>query len=375
MEENSGVAIKQGAEPFAVKLGSVGFAVATFIVIVAVSWFVWILFVDPKIGLSSFYPQPFGAYLFWGILVVVFLGFNLGMFGFSKMKQPLCGIVTTIVGVIISFAITLLLVFWWGGMDPAFKAPAGYGAAGLLVLIGFYGWGMPATGMGGWPWENVEQPLAGVAQLCLGFSLTIIGYIIVIYPALASWTSPARVIFSLPTAIGWFYCAIVAWLATFLLFDNWPFSAFGSKAATALGALFLNIVLGTILYFIFLAVLKGVLIPTAALAKIGGGINLWPAQLGVWIVFWMLFWPNLAGNAPTGLGKAGNFIIRFIITWGLGVICFLIDMHWFEMKVLHLAPIVPGFGGDPLTWVDILNYILLVYVVYWACWPFAKKEA
>jgi AAT family amino acid transporter len=48
-------------------------------------------------------------------------------------------------------------------------------------------------------------------------------------------------------------------------------------------------------------------------------------------------------------------------------------MRWFAMDVLHEAAIVPGFGGDPLTWVDLLNLILLIFVVYFGSYGIRKK--
>lgn len=84
---NIGTAVS--AKPFGLQLGSLGFSIACFIVIHGISLGVWRLFADPKVGIWNYYPQPFGAYLFWAILVVVFIGFNLGMHGFSKLSQPM----------------------------------------------------------------------------------------------------------------------------------------------------------------------------------------------------------------------------------------------------------------------------------------------
>ncbi len=366
------------SKPFGLQLGAVGFAIASFIVIQGVSFGVWRLFVDPQVGVWKFYPQPFGVYLFWAILVIVFIGFNLGMHGFSKMSQPMGGIVTTAVTLALGFAIPMLLIFGYGQLDPAFSAKnfAGHGAAGLIVLIGFYGFGVVANSMDGWPWTDagMKQPMVGFAQIFVGFFLTFVGYITLIYPCLASWTAPDRVVMALPTAIGWFYSVITVWLTTVLVLDLWPYSMFKTRAGRAMAAFFGNFILGTILYFILLALLKNVLIPADALEKIGPAINLWPAQLGVWIVFVLLFWALCCGNAPTSLSPAMNRIARFIITYALGIGAFVVYMKWFAVEVLHEAAIVPGFGGDPLTWVDLLNLILLIFVCYFGFFGITKKE-
>jgi amino acid transporter, AAT family len=367
----------ESAKPFGLQLGAVGFAIANFIIIQAISYGVWVLFVDPKIGVWKFYPQPFGAYLFWAILVVVFIGFNLGMHGFCKIRQPMGGVVATLVTVALGFVIPMLLIFGWGKLDPAFSSTnfAGHGAAGLIVLIGFYGFGFVANSTDGWPWTDagMKQPMVGWAQILTGFFLTTIGYLAFVYPSLASWTAPDRVLMSLPTAIGWFYSVILVWLTTVLILDLWPYSMFKTRAGRALAAFFGNFIIGTVFYYGLLALLKNVLIPADALEKIGGAINLWPAQLGVWIVHVLLLWALCCGNAPTSLSPAMNRILRFIITYALGIGAFVVYMKWFAMGALNEAAIVPGFGGDPLTWVDLLNLILLFYVCYFGCYGLAKK--
>lgn len=376
-EESRNNATKS-SKAFGLQLGAIGFSVASFIIIQAISYVVWILFVDPELGVWKFYPQPFGVYLFWSILVLVFVGFNFGMHGFSELNQPKCGIYSTIFTLALAFAIPMLLIFGYGRLDPAFSPTnfAGHGATGLIVLIGFYGFGSVANSMDGWPWTDagLKQPMVGFAQILTGFFLTFIGYLILIYPSMASWTGPDKVIMSLPTAIGWFYSIIIVWLTTALIFDLWPYSSIKSRPKAALGAFFGNIILGTLLYFILLAFLKNILIPAEALEKIGGAINLWPAQLGVWIVFWLLFWALCCGNPPTSLGPAMNRLARFVITWGLGILTFVIYMKWFATDILHEAEIVPGFGGDPLTWVDLLNLVLLIYVVYFGSYGLNKKQ-
>ena len=65
------------AKPFGLQLNAVGFAIASFIVIHGIGFIAWKLFADPQAGIWKLYPPPFGAYLFWAILVVVFIGFNL----------------------------------------------------------------------------------------------------------------------------------------------------------------------------------------------------------------------------------------------------------------------------------------------------------
>ncbi len=371
--------IVEPKEPFGIQLSPTAFSVMNFFAIQIISYIIWLLFVDPLHGVWKFYPQPFGAYLFWGIMVLVFLGFNLGMFGFDKLKQPTRGILATAITLAFAFIITWAFIFGYGTLDPAFAATenAGYGATGLIVLIGFYGFGVLPTNMGGWPWTDagLKQPMAGIAQLFVGFFLTVIGYVLLVYPSIASWTSPENVLMPLPTAMGWFYSVIVSWLTTTQILDHWPWSSFGSRSKTALGAFIGNFLIGTVLYYLFLALLQNVLMPAEAVEKIGSAITLWPAQLGVWIAFWMIFWPLAVGNVPTSFSPGVNRCFRFLITWGLGILSFVVYMRWFAMHVLNEAPIVPGFGGDPLTWVDLLNFVMLVYILYFGNYGLVRKQA
>ncbi len=364
-------------KPFGLALGPVAFSLVNLLIIWAGTYLVWFLFGDPVNSPLKMWPQPFNAYMFWAILVLVFIGFNLGMSGFCKIAQPLSGILATAVTIALAMIIPALLIHGYGALDPAFSAQNyhGHGAAAMVVLIGFYGFGIIPTGMGGWPWsDKLEQPLAGFSQIFLGAVLTFVMYLVLIYPSFASWTGPDQVFMALPTVVGWFYSVIVCWLTTFLVLDNWPWSGFGSKTKVALAAFFGNFVGGTIIYFVFLAFLKGILIPAEAVEAIGGAINLWPAQLGVWIVTWLIFWANIAGNTPTHFGPGANRAIRFVITWTLGILSFVFYMKWFAVGVLNEPEIIAGFGGDPLTWVDILNLVMLIWVCYFGFYGIRKKE-
>ncbi|WP_250522940.1 MULTISPECIES: hypothetical protein [unclassified Caballeronia] len=355
------------------------FSIAVFLVVHAISLGIWRLFVDAKVAVWKYSPQPFGMYLFWGILVLVFIGFNFGMAGFSTLKQPVRGCIATVVTVGLAFLLPGVLVYGYGTLDPAFSSVGGvgYGAAGLIVLIGFYGFGILPTGMSGWPWSDsgLKPVVDSVAQLASGCCLTGLGYFLLIYPNLTTASGPHAPLLALPVAIGWFYSVIVAWLTTFLIFDNWPWSMLKRKSHAALAALVGNFVLGTALYAGHLALLRWVLIPSSAVEKLGITLPIWPAQLGVWIAFWLIFWANVTGNWSNRFGNSTNRVIRASICWGLGLISFEIYTRWFAVSVLHEAEIIPGFGGDPLTWVDLLNYVMLIYVVYFEFYGLSKRKS
>lgn len=354
------------------------FSLAVFFIVHVISLGVWYLFVDTRLAIWNYAPQPFGMYLFWGILVLVFIGFNFGMAGFSTLRQPVRGGVATVLTLVLGFLLSAMLVYGYGALDPAFSAAggAGYGAVGLIVLIGFYGFGILATGMAGWPWSDggLSPVRSGVAQLLGGCCLTGLGYFLLIYPSISVASKPHTILLPLPVVIGWFYSVIVAWLATFLIFDNWPWSMLKRKSHMALAALIGNFLLGTVLYHLHLVLLRWILIPSEAIEKMGAMFPSWPAQLGVWIAFWLIFWANVAGNWPNRFSTGTNRVVRAASCWSLGVISFVIYTRWFSAAVLHEAEIVPGFGGDPLTWVDLLNFVMLIYVVYFEFYGLPKKR-
>ncbi|MBR8394953.1 hypothetical protein KDX11_37240 [Burkholderia cenocepacia] len=299
------------------------------------------------------------------------------MTGFAGVRQPARGGLATALTVILSFVIPALLVYGYGKLDPAFSDVngAGFGAAGLVVLIGFYGFGIVATGMEGWPWSDSGlSPLAiGFAQIFSGACITGVGYALLIYPNVSTNASSHSILVTLPVAVGWFYSVIVAWLTTFLILDNWPWNVFTQRKYRALAALAGNVALGTVIYIGHLQLLGWGLIPANAISKLGVALPSWTAQLGVWIAFWLIFWANVAGNWPNQLSAAKNRLIRCAICWTLGALSFFVYTRWFSQMVLHEKEVVPGFGGDPLTWVDLLNYVMLIYAVYFEFFGFSKR--
>ena len=211
--------------------------------------------------------------------------------------------------------------------------------------------------MDGWPWTDagMKQPMVGYAQIFIGFFLTVVGYLVLIYPSLASWTAPGKVVMSLPTAIGWFYSVIIVWLTTVLLTDLWPYSYFQNPSRKGP-----------------CRILRQLRAGHRSLLHSAGSAEECPDTGGC-------TGENRSGNqplacparcldcssgAPLGIvlrqcaylpepGNEPDCKSRYCL--GLGIGAFVVYMRWFAMDVLHEAAIVPGFGGDPLTWVDLLN--------------------
>jgi len=362
-------------KPFGLSVSPITFAMAHLAIIMVVSLIVWNLFADPKQGLWKLYPQPFGAIMFWFILEVVFLAFNGDLWLVHRLKQPLSGLVAFVVGSVLALLTVGILVYGIGSFEPAFNpSGAGWTATGMIVLMGFYFFGILATSMGHWPWVDLglKQPWVGIIEFFEGFFLSCIGFFVLIYPNVASWSQNGHVVLPLVTAVGWFYSVIVSWLTIANGLDNWPWSGLGSRAKTAMGSFFGNFIIGTGIYFLFLALLKNFLIPLEAQKSLGVAITMWPAQLGICILFWVLTW-NIVFDTRA-LNTLSKKVVRIVITYGLGIVTFLVYTRWFAVSVLHEAEISHGFGGDPLTWVDLMMLIMLIYAVYFGSYGFIKKN-
>lgn len=384
----SGVNLKDSSSAFEVKTNSKGlvlnpwaFGAANLMITLCISFLLWYLLIDPKVSLTKLYPQPFGLFLFWSILAAVFLAFCWEMWPLNKLTQPLKGIVSLLVGSAIALIAILLIGFGYGSMDTAFtlrggiSAP-GYTASGMIVLIGFYMWGMLGGNWGHWPWSDLklEQPVVGLAEFMFGLSLTLIAYLVLIYPNVAVWATQDNVVLPLTIVVGWYYSVIVSCFMTANILDNWPWvSLFHSRWSQAIGSFFGNFILGTGIYWFFLFLLKTWLIPAQVQIKLGDGINSWPAQLGVTFVFWVLVWALMFGNYPNTGRPARDRTVRFVITFVLTLVTFVLYTQWFAVGVLHEPAVSGSFGGDALAFMDWLIYVMLIYVVYFESWGLKRR--
>lgn len=377
--ENAEVQRRPSRTP-GLQLGLWSYGIVNLILIFAVSLVTWYWLADPVVSSLKLYPQPFAAILFWMLMTLILLGFNTELYPFNRLKQPLAGLLAAIVGTLLALAIVWFLTSVIGSWDPAFAAGRpnglGYLAAALWVLMGFFTWSTLTNNWGHWPWVDLglKQPVVGIAEFLLGFFLAVLGYVVLIYPNLATWADPQKALLPLPTVIGWYYSVIVSMLLTVVTWENWPWSSFNSRAGVAIGSFFGNFVLGTVIYYVFLAVIKGFLTPAPVLAKLGDSITLYPAELGVGVVLWILVWGNLFGNYPTHLGKTTNMIVRTIVVLALAVATYLGYYNWFAVKVLHEPVLVGNFGGDALIWIDWVILVLLYYVVYFGTYGLVRRQ-
>lgn len=363
-----------------IELGTWLFGLAALIVILIVSLLVWYLLVDPKTAIISIYPQPFGAWLFWNILTLVWFAFNFEFWCLKRLEQPALGAVGFVISVILSFIAIWIVNYGLGALDPAFAASraggAGFAAGAMFVLIAFYFYGASVAQWGHWPWTDagLKQPLVGVGELLMCTVISLTGYLVLVYPNLAVWGEEGGRIVDMSTALGWFYSVIVLYVLTISITQNWPYSLCKTRAGTVISSIIGNFLFGTVFYYFALWLLKGYLIPPDVQQALGSGINAYPAELGVCFVLWLLLWTHAFGNWPNHLSNGVNMLVRLVITFVLGVFTYLIYYNWGFWKVLHEPAIAGSYGGDALLWMDLLVFFLFTYAFAFNFWPFKRKE-
>jgi AAT family amino acid transporter len=325
----------------------------------------WYLLVDPKWSPLHTYPFPTNAVLFWAILMVVFLGFNLEFWHFDQLTQPVKGLVLIAVTVSLAILVTGLLAFGLGHFDPRFaatrKGGTGYFAGALFVLFAFFTFVTVVINWGHWPWAQLRQPRKGLSEIAVVMVPTFLLYLVFGLPTMA--IAPGNPVLPLTTLIGWFYSVIVSMLVTGLLTENWPWRLAGPGWRTAVASMVGNFAVGTALYFAFLGLAKA-LIGSKTVATLGPGINSFPAQIGVCWAFWMIVWSNAFANFPNNASAAENYAARIGITLPLGVGTFLAYYHWIAGTVLHEPVAAGNLYGNALGFIDWAVLWTLFYVVF-----------
>lgn len=338
---------------------------ATLVVVVVVSLLGWYLLADPTTSPLGAYPLPFTAALFWALMFVVWTGFNLELFGFSRLPQPLRGVVYLAATVVFAVVVTWALAAGLGSVAPDFAASreggTGYFTGALFVLFGFSTYVLVVLNWAHWPWTDLglKQPMVGLCEVAFVFVPTVLLYALLGIPSVSATGAP---LLSVNALLGWYYSIIVAIVVTGLTLENWPWRLAGSRARVAGVSLVGDIVLGTALYVGLLAVCK-LLIGAETVALLGDAIHQFPAQLGVCWVAWMIMWGNAFGNKPTGLGDAANLAARVVITFGLAVGTFCLYYYVLAGGLLHEPVVAGGLYGNALGFMDWFALVTLLYVV------------
>ncbi len=344
------------------------FGLANLVVVCGLALGFWYLLVDPTTSVVATYPEPFDEILFWAILMVVFIGFNLEFHWFDRLPQPLRGLV--LIGVTVGLAIGITFLFeGWGHYDPAFskavKMGNGYFLAALFVLFGFFTYLTVVINWDHWPWRHkgLKQPWIGIAEIGAVTGPTVVLYALFGLPNLASWAKPGHNLLDIPTTIGVVYSIIVVAIITGLATENWPWRLAGEGGRTALASFVGNIAVGIGLYFLLRILVKAIIGGHTA-KLLGANFNEYPAEIGVCWVFWMIMWSNSFDNRPTGLSAGLNYLVRLVWTLVLGIGTFALYYYVLAPHVLHEPVVVGNLYGNALGWMDWVVLWILFYIVY-----------
>jgi amino acid transporter, AAT family len=186
--------------------------IISFITFFLIAWGTWFIFSDPR-GPFKLFPYPFVMYLAVMILVGLWHHMALDDWPYKKMKQPLKGIVLTIVNLLVTFFVIHVIFYRILGLGFNFLSqsnlnalaeagkaitPSGQAltldfmkskhlaesAVVAFVLIGFFSYPFVTILFGKWPIRpsNLEQPQAGFAEIGWASLLTLFFYVILIVP-------------------------------------------------------------------------------------------------------------------------------------------------------------------------------------------------
>ena len=345
------------------------FGLANVAVVWVLSVLTWWVLIDPAWSPLHAYPQPYTATMFWTIVSVVWIGFNFEWLGPVRLRQPARGLVAMALSVAIGGTITYLLSHVWGRFDPTFAAAreggAGYTTGNLVVLFAFFFYVTVAVNWSHWPFAagSVGQPHTGLAEWGVLMVPTVTLFSLFVLPNLATWAVPGTAFISVPTAIGWFYSVIVSVVVTGVICENWPWRRAGSPGRTMALSVVGNVVVGTVLYYVLLAIAK-LLMGPANVAALGPAVTLHAAELGVCWVVWMVTWANAFGNPPGDRGLGATFGIRLGVTFVLGLVTYVLYYFFLAGVVLHEPVAGATLHGDALGFVNLLVLWLLWYILF-----------
>lgn len=353
---------------------------ATLLIVAVLSLATWWLFIDPQWAVLDVYGNPANAAIFWTLFAIVCLAFNLELKGFDRLAQPLRGLAFAAVTTAAGIGITALLALAWSEVDPSFAPErtggVGYFTGAVFVLFVFVTNVPAATVFEHRPWKTLGlgQPWAGIAEIAVSTVASVVLYAAFALPVLASWSSVKDAPLSVNEVVGLFYSIVVCVIVTSNLTDNWPWDTVRSKSRwflfTALG----NVVLGIGLYFALSGTTRLLLGADARAALGTDALSLFPAQLGVCWVFWMIFWANCAGSWPQHLTPAKNRTARVLITLALAIVTFTVYYRVIAPHVLHEPAIAPGIAGNALGFMDLAIVWLLLFAIGAESWPLARTN-
>jgi amino acid transporter, AAT family len=185
--------------------------IIAYIAFLLIAMGTWFLFSDLR-GPMKLFPYPFVMYLAIMILVGLWQHMLLGDWPFEKMKQPVKGIVLTVVNILVTFFVIHVIFYRVFGLgfnflsqsnlnalaeagkaitpngpiplDKMVKSHFAESAIVSFVLIGFFTYPVITILFAKWPIRpsNLEQPQAGFAELGWDSLVTLFVFVILIVP-------------------------------------------------------------------------------------------------------------------------------------------------------------------------------------------------
>lgn len=343
---------------------------ANTLVVLALSLVSWWLLIDPASNVIGWdiYPEPFTSWLFWCLIIVIFIGFNMQFHGFENIRQPRRGLILMGISLGVSVLITLVLAQFVGAFFPSFAADrpegAGYATGAQWVLFAYLVYVMSVVNWNHWPWSNsrLTKSGKGFAEVTLLLVPTTILYVVFALPNFLI-DGPDPLIGPTET-LGYFYCCILSVVVTGNLTDNWPWRLANTPTRIAVTSTVGNLVLGGIIYAALLQIVP-MLIGDANAAAMSEVVSTLPAQFGVCWVLWMILWPNVFDNYPNhaNMSAAAKYCIRIAVTFILGILTFLTYYFVLAGPVLHEPAVGSTMAGNALGFIDWWILWVLWYVL------------
>lgn len=387
------------------------------LVFFGIAWVTWYIFGDPR-GPVGWFPQPFVMILAMMILVGVWQHMLFGNWPFQSLPSPIQGVVMTVVNALIVWFV--IEIFFYRFMGAGFNFLDYYGlvAAGKsgniaraavvgFVLISFYAYPVFTILLAKWPVDNcnITQPRKGVAEFCVGSTLTLIFYALFVAPmftqtaASPAWWTELAGTNHLHWTFGWYEWCIVVLFLTATVWRGKPWSALPlAQPARGFVAFVLLIALSYAIAVFCNKVVSPMIVPAEAFefakAKIAaanpavdantlqvlqsreGMRVLWhhAAEIAGFLLFPFLIWHNFTDDtAPGDIDSWGAFMFRTIGCIVLAAVGYVLYYHvnfgaW-ALGNPHMANTIGErwIDGESLLW----NFWFIIPLL-WCAWFFNK---
>lgn len=379
------------------------------VAITLISLLGWWLFADIRGPLALYQDdgQPFFMIVVWVLVVIHVLELLFDGWPYKKyapgMKKALVGTITTL---LLSAAVIGTIQFIWGryGLPflswPALKslgvtnwwAREVSGLSNLILAVTFLGvllfWKLAFES---WPYsDKLSQPVHGISQLCIVFTLTVIIYTVVMYPffglsfdpvqsymaARPWWTNIAETV-HVNFNLAWWLWSIVFLFMLATIWQGQPFKSIKLQPARGIVTVASILILSLVAFktcLVAYEVLWGPAVSGALRSIAPYWRYLHVAEQAGFMLFPMVAIYFYFDNWPSKFKPEINWLIRTLTVIGLGIV---LGIVFYKISGIVLG--IPG-GSEvsnpnqyPLLWVNWWIAMLLFNVWLAGKWPFYKE--